>query len=61
MKIRVKHKETEFIVEDDNAKTNNDYSLVSYNQDYVVKLLKEMTDNIIKIMEESNKWITLLN
>lgn len=55
MKIRVKHKETEFIVEDDGERTNTNYNLISYNQDYVVKLLKEMTDNIIKIMEESNK------
>jgi hypothetical protein len=47
MKIRVKHKETEFIVEDDNK--DNAYDLIYYNQEYVLKLIKEITQHIINI------------
>ena len=49
MKIRVKHKETELIVEDDGLRTDTNYGLIHYNQDYILNLLKEMTDNIIKV------------
>jgi hypothetical protein len=49
MKIRVKHKETEYIVEDDN--TTKDYSLIYYNQSYIIKLLEEITKNIIKLKD----------
>ena len=55
MKIRVKHKETEFIVEDDGLRTDTNNNLIYYNQEYVIKLIEEITNNIIKIMEESNK------
>jgi hypothetical protein len=54
MKIKVKHKETEFIIED-NTSNDTNYNLVYYNQDYILKLIKEITDNILKITEESNK------
>jgi hypothetical protein len=49
MKIRVKHKETELIVEDDGLRTDTNYALIYYNQDYILNLLKAMTENIIKI------------
>jgi len=49
MIIRVKHKETEIIVEDDGLRTDTNYGLIHYNQEYIIKLLKEMTDNIIKV------------
>jgi hypothetical protein len=47
MRIRVKHKETEIVVDD--VTTGKDYGLISHNQEYIIKLLKEMTENIIKI------------
>jgi len=49
MKIRVKHKETELIVQDDGLRTDTNYGLIYYNQDYILNLLKAMTENIIKI------------
>ena len=49
MKIRVKHKETELIVEDDGLRTDTSYGLIYYNHDYILNLLKVMTENIIKI------------
>ena len=56
MIIRVKHKETEIIVEDDGLRTDTNYGLIHYNQDYILNLLKEMTENIIKI-QGGNIWI----
>jgi hypothetical protein len=47
MKIKVKHRETEIVVDD--LTTGKDHGLIYYNQDYIIKLLKEITDNIIKI------------
>lgn len=47
MKIRVKHKETEIVVDDETVV--KDYALIYYNQKYVIELIKEMTENIIKI------------
>lgn len=55
MKIRVKHKETEFIVEDDGLRTDTNNNLIYYNQDYVIKLIQEITNNIIKINNGGNK------
>jgi hypothetical protein len=53
MKIRVKHKETE--IEVDDVTTGKDYGLIYYNQEYILKLLKEMTENIIKIQGGNNE------
>jgi len=47
MIIRVKHKQTQ--IEVDDVTTGKDYGLIYYNQKYVIKLLKEITDNIIKL------------
>jgi hypothetical protein len=49
MKIRVKHKETEFIVEDDAPRTDTNNSLIYFNKDYIINLLKEITENLIKL------------
>ena len=57
MKIRVKHKETEFIVEDDGLRTDTNYGLIYYNQSYVLNLLKAMTENITKLIEKENQMI----
>ena len=53
MKITVKHKGTEYIVDD--VTIGKDYGLIYYNQDYMIKLLKEITNNIIKIQEGNNE------
>lgn len=52
MKIRVKHKETEFIVEDDGLRTDTNYNLIYYNSDYIIKLLKEITEHITTLNQE---------
>jgi hypothetical protein len=57
MKIRVKHKETELIVEDDGLRTDTNYALIYYNHEYILNLLKAMTENIIKIQEVTNETI----
>jgi hypothetical protein len=49
MKIRVKHKETEFIVEDDVPRTDTNNHLIHFNQSYIISLLKEITENLIKL------------
>jgi hypothetical protein len=49
MKIIVKHKETEFIVEDDGVRTDTNNNLIFYNREYILNLLKAITENIIKI------------
>ena len=49
MKIRVKHKETEFIVEDDAQRTDTNNNLIYFNKDYIINLLKEITENLIKL------------
>jgi hypothetical protein len=49
MKIRVKHKETEFIIEDDAPRTDTNYNLINLNQSYIISLLKEITENLIQL------------
>ena len=58
MKIRVKHKETEIVVEDDMQRTDTNYNLIHFNQQYIIELLKEITENILKI-QGGNKWATI--
>ena len=57
MKIRVKHKEIEFVVEDDGLRTDTNYGLIYYNHEYILNLLKAMTENIMKIIEKENQSI----
>jgi hypothetical protein len=57
MIIRVKHKETELIVEDDGLRTDTNYALIYYNHEYILNLLKAMTENIMKIIEKENQII----
>ena len=47
MKITVKHKETEIVVDD--VTIGKDHGLIYYNQEYIIKLLKEIAENIVKI------------
>ena len=49
MIIRVKHNHTEVVVEDDGLRTDTNYSLIHYNQEYVLKLLVKIADEIIRI------------
>jgi hypothetical protein len=53
MKIRVKHKETEVIVEDDGLRTDTNSNLIYNNQQYIIELIKEIVENIIKIQGDS--------
>jgi len=53
MKITVKHKETEIVVDD--VTIGKDHGLIFYNQEYIIKLLKEITENIIKIQGGNNE------
>ena len=47
MKIKVKHRETEIVVDD--VTVGKDHGLINYNQEYIIKLLKEITQNILEI------------
>ena len=49
MKLTVKHRETEIIIEDDGLRTDTNYNLIYHNQGYILQLLKEITETIIKI------------
>lgn len=49
MIIRVKHNHTEVIIEDDGLRTDTNYSLIHCNQEYVLKLLVKIADEIIRI------------
>ena len=53
MKITVKHKETQ--IEVDDVTTGKDHGLIYYNQQYIIKLLQEITENIIKIQGGNNE------
>ena len=52
MKITVKHEKTEIIIEDDGLRTDTNYNLIHYNYDYILTLLKEITEKIIQIKYE---------
>ena len=51
MKIKVKYKEIEYIVEDSNNRIDTNYNLINYNQDYIIRLIKEITENILKLKQ----------
>ena len=53
MKITVKHKETEIVVDD--VTIGKDHGLIHYNGKYIIELLKEITQNIIKIQGGNNE------
>ena len=53
MKIIVKHNETQ--IEVDDVTIVKDHGLIYYNQEYIIKLLKEITENIIKIQGGNNE------
>jgi hypothetical protein len=53
MKIRVTHKETEVIIEDDGQRTDTSYNLISNNQKYLLELLTKIADEIIRIKNET--------
>jgi hypothetical protein len=53
MKIRVKHNETEVVVDD--VTIGKDYGLIHYNQKFIIELIKEITDNIIRIQGGNNE------
>jgi hypothetical protein len=53
MKIRIKHNETEIVVDD--VAIGKDHGLIYYNQKYVIELIKEITDNIIKLQGGKNE------
>lgn len=53
MKIIVKHKETEIVIDD--VTTGKDHGLIYWNQKYIIELLKEITQNIIKIQGGNNE------
>jgi hypothetical protein len=51
MKIKVKYKEIEYIIEDSNNRIDTNYNLINYNQDYIIRLIKEITENILKLKQ----------
>ena len=50
MKIIVKHRQTEVVIEDGETKTDTNSNLIYYNQKYILELL----DKIFKEIKELN-------
>jgi hypothetical protein len=53
MKIRVKHLQTEIIVEDDGVRTDTNNNLIYYNQKYIIELLEAMANQIQKLQNNN--------
>jgi hypothetical protein len=53
MKIKVKHKQTEFIIEDNCEREDTKYNLIYSNQDYILKMIKEITEHILKLTNDT--------
>ena len=55
MKVRVVHKDTEVCIEDPADMKESNHKFIYHNQDYILKLIKEITENIVKLKYESEK------
>ena len=53
MKVRMKHKETEIEVED--AAIGHSNEMIHYNQNYLLKLLETIADQIKKVRTDETK------
>jgi hypothetical protein len=52
MKIIVKHKNTEVVIEDGEAKTSTNSNLIYYNQQYILELLEKIFKEIKELNNE---------
>jgi hypothetical protein len=55
MRVRVVHKDTEICVEDPADMKESNHKFIYYNKDFILILIKEITQNIIKLKYESEK------
>ena len=55
MKIRVKHKETEFIFEDDGNRTDTFYNLIYHNNTFIFNVIEKISQHIIEINNGGKK------
>ena len=55
MKIRIKHKETEFIIEDNGDRTDTYNNLISNNNTFIFNLIEKITQHIIEINNVDKK------
>jgi|688.fasta_scaffold340166_4 hypothetical protein len=52
MRIVVKHKNTEVVIEDGEAKTDTNSNLIYYNQKYLLELLEKIFNHIKELNNE---------
>lgn len=52
MKIKVRHNETEVIIEDGEPKTSTNSNLIYYNQKYILELLEKIFKEIKELQNE---------
>jgi hypothetical protein len=52
MKIIVKHKNTEVVIEDGETKTDTNSNLIYYNQKYILELLEKIFKEIKELNNE---------
>jgi hypothetical protein len=52
MKIIVKHKNTEVVIEDGETKTDTNSNLIYYNQKYILELLDKIFNHIKEFYNE---------
>jgi hypothetical protein len=55
MRIKVRHQETEIIIEDNFQTKDAKYEIIYFNTDNVLILINEITQSILKIREGGNK------
>ena len=52
MKVTVKHRGTEVVVEDENYVEKDNRSLIYHNQKYVLDLLEKIVEQIIRLQTQ---------
>jgi hypothetical protein len=52
MKIKVRHNETEVVIEDGETKTSTNSNLIYYNQKYLLELLDKIFKEIKELQNE---------
>ena len=57
MKIRVKHKQTEIIISDDEFNVKDNRSLIYNNQTYILTLIQTVVQQIQKLQKEEHETI----
>jgi len=55
MKLTIKHNGTEIVVEDEEFDQKDNRSLIYNNQSYVITLLEKITEQVIRLQNETQE------